>query len=510
MTRFFHKLVIYGIVFLGVAGAAWAEAPLKSERPLLRGAPDVVVSDTVLEARPKPRQIIRASASRFTLAEILSKHGTSGKTAAVLIDVETGDVLDAYRGAVPMPPASVTKVLTTLYALETLGGDYSYTTTVYGTGALIGGTLEGDLVLVGSGDPALDSDELAELAEQIRARGVRDITGRFLYYDRALPHLREIDDGQPVHAAYNPGVSGLNLNFNRVFLEWSKEGELSLEARAERNSPSVRVVSVQKAQGNVPVYQYDTRGGADHWSIAENALKRAGGTWLPVRDPAPYAAEVFRTLAGQKGIRLPRGEVTETLPDGSELARVERRPLKLVTRGMLHFSTNLTAEVIGMTASTNRGSFNGLDGSAALMEDWVEAAYAVDGIEFRDHSGLGDWNRIAALDMAEIMVRTAREGSLDGLLRRHFVGGDKGKEPALAGAEVRAKTGTLNFVRGLSGHITGPRGRKLAFAIFTADLAARAVADGTQSFPKGARTFNRKAVNLEQVILRNWLRGFAR
>lgn len=513
MKRFFSFCVVF-LLLVTSHGVASARAPDRSERPMPRLSQQAEVqtvvsqSPTVMLARPKPRGEVPQKPRRATIPDLVAKYGVTGETAAVLIDVSTGEILDAYRGAVPMPPASVTKVLTTLYALDTLGDNFKFATTVFATGPVVGGLVQGDLVLVGSGDPALDSDELAELVTQLRDQGIRGITGQYQYFARALPHLREIDDGQPVQAAYNPGVSGLNLNFNRVYLEWSASGDLSLQARAERNSPDVRGVFVQKAAGDVPVYQYDVRGGADSWSIAENALKRAGGTWLPVRDPAPYASEVFRTLARQKGIALPKGIEQLEFPSGVEIARVERRPLRLVTRGMLHFSTNLTAEVIGMTASNARGAYNGLDGSAGLMQDWLTRAF--DGVRpvVLDHSGLGDWNRIAALDMAEIMADATERDALVGLLRRHFVGGEKSKQPVRADVEVRAKTGTLNFVRGLSGQIGKVGDPKLAFAIFSADLDARAKSDGTQSQPRGSVTFNKRAVALEQAILRNWITSF--
>lgn len=509
MKRIFLCLVVFALLVMSQV-VAEARAPERAERPVFRAAQAVLEATAprtpvVTLARPKPRGDAPRPA---TIPELVAKHGASGDVAAVLIDVTSGQVLDAYRGGVKMSPASVTKVLTTLYALDTLGDDFKFTTSVYSTGPVLNGIAQGDLVLIGSGDPALDSDELAELVKQLRDAGLRGINGQFQYYARALPHLREIDDGQPVQAAYNPGVSGLNLNFNRVFLEWSDTGDLSLQARAERNSPNVRGVSVEKAAGDVPVYQYDVRGGADSWSIAENALKRAGGTWLPVRNPAPYAAEVFRTLARQQGIILPFANEILELPSGVEIARVERRPLRLVSRGMLHFSTNLTAEVIGMTASTTRGAFNGLDGSAMLMEEWLTNTFRGVRPVLRDHSGLGDWNRISALDMAEIMTEATKRNALDGLLRRHFVGDEKGKQPVRADVEVRAKTGTLNFVRGLSGHIGKVGQPKLAFAIFSSDLDARAKSDGTQAQPRGSRTFNRRAVSLEQAILRNWIGAF--
>lgn len=458
--------------------------------------------------RPMPRTATFSADPVDRLKALVAKSRVSGQSAMVLVDMSTGKVLESLNGSRAMPPASVTKVATTLYAINKLGADYHFTTRVLATGPVQNGIVQGDLVLVGGGDPALDSDELVTLIEQVRARGITGITGQFTYYAAALPSLREIDTGQPSHAGYNPGLSGLNLNFNRVYFEWKpKNGrmDLSLQARAERHSPHVRGFSVSAANRAGPIYSYSEKGGADHWSVAAGALKKPGGVWLPVRAPARYAAEVFHTLAHHNGLRLPAPKTARSQPGGTELARFTRRELKLVCRGMLHFSTNLTAEVLGLTASSARS----LPASAGKMSAWLRTTYGATSANFRDHSGLADENRVSAQDMAAIVARASQRGLLDGVLRRHFVAGNDPKKPVSDAVEVRAKTGTLNFVRGLSGVIHGRGGKKFAFAIFSADLAARKRIDGTVARPPGTKTFANRARGLEQAVLAAWIRRYA-
>ncbi len=486
--------------FLSIAASLLMVAPVLA--PIAAAGPQHV--ETAL--RPLPRGGEVAPKPRGSVADLAAKYNKNGQSAAVLIDVASGKVLDVYNADRMMPPASVTKVVTTLYGIETLGETYRFTTRVLATGPTSGGIVQGDLVLMGGGDPALDSDELARMIKDLRDAGIKGITGQFLYYDAALPTLKEIDDGQPVEAAYNPAVSGLNLNFNRVHLEWDAGAALRLRARAEQHAPSVSTVRIEKMERSGPIYQYEVKGGADHWTVAAPAFKRAGATWLPVRNPAPYAAEVFRTLAEHYGLLLPYPVRADGVPDGRELARMERRDLKLVSRGMLHFSTNLTAEVLGLTASGQ----SALGSSGIAMQIWAKQKYAIGDAVFRDHSGLGDFNRISALDMAQIVAQAGKAGDLDGLLRRYFVQGPKGKKPAVEGAEVRAKTGTLNFVRGLSGLVHGRSGQKLAFAIFSADLEARAKIDGTNARQPAAKRFAGSARAFEQSVLRRWMLEFAR
>lgn len=473
---------------------------------LLAMSPALAGPQHVTEAlRPLPRGSVSAHVPRGTIAELAAKFNADGKSAAALIDVSTGEVLEVYQGDTTMPPASVTKVVTTLFGIEKLGETYNFTTRVLATGPVVNGIVQGNLILEGGGDPALDSDELAGMIKDIRATGIKGIAGKFLYDDSALPYLREIDDGQPVEAAYNPSVSGLNLNFNRVHLQWGEGMSMTPTARAERHAPSVASVRIEATDRSGPIYMYEEKGGADHWSLAAPAFKKSGATWLPVRNPAPYAAEVFRTLSQEYGLLLPYPERASERPQGTELARMIRRDLQLVCRGMLHFSTNLTAEAIGMTAS-GQASMNS---SAIAMQTWAKQKYGIKSASFRDHSGLGDFNRISAGDMASIVAQAGKAGALDGLLRRYFVPAATGNKPAVEGAEVRAKTGTLNFVRGLSGLIHGTNGQKLAFAIFSADLEKRAKIDGSNTRQPGAKRFANRARSFERAVLRRWLLAHA-
>ena len=466
---------------------------------------------------PRPRPLdwgaTAAQQKANPLPGLVRKAAAGGTSAIALLDLQTGELVEEWNGGQSLPPASVLKIVTALYGIDQLGENHRFTTRVIATGPVEAGAVNGDLILVGGGDPALDTDELAEMVKTLKAKGVTRITGRFLYYDAAVARLREIDDGQPANAGYNPGLSGLNLNFNRVFFEWKPEGgdiNLSLQARAESHSPRVSAMRIFAEDRSSPLFHYSEKGGSDHWTVARKALKKPGGVWLPVRDSGAYAADVFRTLAAHYGIRLPKPTRTAGLPPGRELARFERRELRLVARGMLHYSTNVTAELIGLAATARQQSSRTLDTSAEAMEYWAEARYGIATPVFRDHSGLGDDSTISALDMARLVSAAGAEGELDGLLRSYSVPRPGSRKALVPGAEVRAKTGTLNFVRGLSGIIKGANGRRFAFAILTADLEARARADSTLSYPPGTKRFWSRAKSLERAVLAHWLTTYGR
>ena len=169
------------------------------------------------------------------------------------------------------------------------------------------GEIDGDLILLGGGDPTLDSDALGELAAALKARGVRGVKGKFRVHSGALPFVKKIDPEQFDHVSYNPSVSGLNLNFNRVHFEWKRAAtgyEVTMDARARKFRPQVASARMRIVERQTPVYTYKNGKGVDEWTVARRALGKGGARWLPVRNPSLYAGEVFQTLARSHGIVL--------------------------------------------------------------------------------------------------------------------------------------------------------------------------------------------------------------
>ncbi|NNU80278.1 D-alanyl-D-alanine carboxypeptidase/D-alanyl-D-alanine-endopeptidase [Halovulum dunhuangense] len=440
---------------------------------------------------------------------ILAESGLAGVSAFALRDLATGRLIEAHRPEAALPPASVSKAATALYALDALGAGYRFRTLLLASGPVAGGRLEGDLYLVGGGDPHLDTDGLAGLAEQLVQAGVKSVAGRAFVVDGALPYHAHIDPLQPPHAGYNPAISGTNLNFNRVYFEWKPDAGgywVAMTARGERFDPPVRMAEIRIAERSSPVFEHRLEGGRDVWSVARGALGGGGSRWLPVRMPGLYVAEVFAVLAAQKGVRLPAVNVARTLPGGLRvLGTAESAELAPMLRSMLRYSTNLTAEVVGLRAHQQSGGQPGsIAQSADAMTGWLRRTQGLGDGRFVNHSGLTDETRASPAELVEMLARAAR-GPLPGLLRDHPVSVAEGSREPVRGVQITAKTGTLNFTRGLAGYI-GPAGGapRLAFAILGADMAARAASDPRIEQPRGSRAWIGRARRQEDALLRRW------
>jgi len=150
-------------------------------------------------------------------------------------------------------------------------------------------------------------------------------------------------------------------------------------------------------------------------------------------------------------------------------------PLDSILRDMLEYSTNITAELVGLTATAQRqGRALPLSASAQAMSAWATEALGMTGADLRDHSGLSDRSRLAAGALAQGLARAGRTGLLRPLLREYRLRDANGRMDPDHPVKVVAKTGTLYFVSGLAGYVETPQGTDLTFAIFTAsDSPAR-------------------------------------
>ena len=490
MGKGFSRRLVLGAALSLFGGAALGDAPLSSPRPVARAADG-------------PSMVVKSS------DDLINAIGLSGKVGFVVADARTGLILETRNPLLGLPPASVAKALTAQYGLEKLGPTYAFATQLLATGPVQNGRLNGDLVLRGGGDPTLSTDAIAELAVALKSAGVREVTGAFLVDGSALPKVDQIDKAQPDYLGYNPSISGLILNYNRVHFEWKRAGDgysVAMDARSEKYRPAVSMARMQIVDRKFPVYTYVGKNSTDFWTVSRSALNNSGSRWLPVRQPETYAGEVFRSFARSNGITMKAPTLATAPQTGTVLVERKSPPLQRILKDMLRYSTNLTAETVGLMASGGgNNSADALPLSAGKMNTWAKTRLGLRQPAFVDHSGLGDRSRISASDMVAALVRMGPDSTLASILKSIPLRDAKGNTIKNSPVRVNAKTGTLNFVSGLAGFIKAADGTDLAFAIFAADLDKRAaIPDSDREKPRGARGWNSQAQRVQQALIDRW------
>jgi D-alanyl-D-alanine carboxypeptidase/D-alanyl-D-alanine-endopeptidase (penicillin-binding protein 4) len=426
----------------------------------------------------------------------------------VLVDLDSGGTLAEHGADSPFIPASVAKLATVYAAERILGADYRFPTRLYRAGTT--------LYLQGGGDPVLTNLELRDLAAQLKSLRTDSGWQSFVYDSGSVASEPEVNDGQPVPAVYNAGFGALNVDFNRIQVLWSRgdsDAKLAFRARAIADGLNVPADWVAFAPDDVEpppganfIYAGDAAG--DRWLYSPDlpeSLPDEGAIFLPVKNPAANAAQVFRRIAASAGVALPVPR-PGAVPEGAALlGETDSPPLSEIIAGLLKFSNNITAELIGMAAS-RRLTGRVLDpvDSSHVLTEWLKTQMPkVDwhGFELVNHSGLSSANRASPRQIAAILASMAQDPVLADALPKIL-----GDNPTAA---AEAKTGTMDFACGLGGFFTTESGKHVAFAIFALDRDRRAELDATfdrrvLAPTPGARAWLGRAHALEAVLLNGW------
>jgi len=337
-----------------------------------------------------------------------------GDFGFILLDAQSGQILNEQNADTPMPPASIAKLLASIAILEAKGMNGSFRTSLLADGSIAGGVLTGDLHLVGGGDPTLNRSDLSGLARRLSAAGINQVNGRFFYHGDALPEVSAIDPGQPAGAIYNPGISGLNLDRN------------------ERRGTS------------------------------------------PVTNPSRYTAEAMKRAAQSAGVTLPTPTKGRGNANGNEVAAHDSAPVSAILTEMFDISRNMTAEVLGAAAAAELSRKpSSLREAAAINTQWAQSRIgSIGGAEwagfnFVNNSGLTTRSRATPRQMAALFLHGYQQyGEQFRLIHeQQLLGNSAGVD-----FEIRVKFGTLSYARGLGGIMT-LGGRDMVFVIMATDPA---------------------------------------
>lgn len=407
------------------------------------------------------------------------------RIGALVVDRESGEELYARGPDRPLVPASNQKVLTGVAALSFFGPAHRFTTRVLGPALPDAEGRVAYLAVRGGGDPALTSEQWWRLAADLRAAGLRRVAGDLILdaevFDREYWHR----SWAPVTArAYHAPVGGLSANYGafRVVVEPGPAVGAPVRVRLD---PPVPYFDLQvEAKTGPPGSRRTIR--VDRTPLAHGDRVRISGAmpvgaepadlYRSVSHPALYAGAVLRMQLEANGIAVD-GQLREgAVPAGArELEAFEGHPLGTIARLFLKNSNNMIAESLVKAMGVPRQPTNG----AAPPGGWPSGLAAMRGVlaglgldprplVLVDGSGLSRDNRVTARQLVEALRVADRSfdfgpellaalpiAAEDGTLER--------RADAAAGA-VRAKTGLLTGVTGLSGFARGG-GRQVVFSV---------------------------------------------
>ncbi|WP_425257410.1 D-alanyl-D-alanine carboxypeptidase/D-alanyl-D-alanine endopeptidase [Rubrivivax sp. RP6-9] len=372
-------------------------------------------------------------------------------------------------------PASLTKLLTTLAALDRLGPAWTWTTPVWLHGRVQDGVLDGHLVLQGTGDPKLVVERLWLLLRRVQQLGVHTIRGDIVLDNSAfaVPEGSAADfDGEPTRP-YNVQPAALLLNYKTVRYDFVPDTAAGV-ARV-LVEPALAGVAVDRTVPLVPGPCGDWRGalkpefGAERVRFA-GAYGTACGelSWL-VADPQPasYNGRLLRALwaemGGQLGGTVREGAAPVGVPPSIEL---RSPPLGDLVRDINKFSNNVMAQQLFYTLDLQRhpGQPATAAGAREALRQWLsdKLGELPPDLVLDNGSGLSRDTRLTAQLLARLLVRAYDSPVMPELVASLPVLGLDGTLRRARATPGRAhlKTGSLRDVSALAGYVLADSGRR--------------------------------------------------
>ncbi|MES2627224.1 MAG: D-alanyl-D-alanine carboxypeptidase/D-alanyl-D-alanine-endopeptidase [Pseudomonadota bacterium] len=425
---------------------------------------------------------------------VISGHKLPQSSYSFLVqEINAVAPLLAINTGVPLNPASTMKTLTTLAGLEQLGPDYTWLTSIYALGTIEDGTLTGDLLIKGGGDPFLVEEHFRSMLKAVQRQGITRISGNLVldtaYFDPAVSTETSIDNQSG--RAYNVLPNALSVNFQTVtfFFSPSANGK-DVVIHTDPVLPNLVITNNLKlAEGACTGYQ---RGIAFKEDSANPGSITFSGNFpasceqyrLPraVLDAPTYTFGMFQLLWKELGGEFVGELRSSQAPELQQpLLTWASPPLSDVIRSINKFSNNLMTRHMLLTLGAERY------GAPATVEKGVQAAtdylvsrnIPVDGLVINNGAGLSREARMSTALLNGILQRGYSISLMPEFIASLPIGGIDGTmRDRLSDASTRGnmhvKTGSLDEVAAVAGYVNARSGKIYAVSgILNHELADR-------------------------------------
>lgn len=428
---------------------------------------------------------------------------SKGDWGILIVDAQTGELLFEKNADSYFVPASNMKLFTTALALAKLGPDYKFHTTLETRGAVSPeGTLSGDLILVGRGDPNLSNRKfpfelkeefdgppekvLIKLADALVAHGVKEISGDVVGDDSYFPRERypngwEIDD---MVWEYGAAISAIVVDDNTVSLTLTPGEKMGdpVQASVSPLTPDFTlqndvITTATEVKSDLTL----TREPGANLVVVRGTMPAKSSPRklvLAIEEPAQHAASLLAALLAERGVKVDgkiravhvaETDVTPRTVLAEHVSVALGDSVKLVNK----ISQNLHTEMLLRTAARQNGLWITPEDMLKTPQDfYASAGIAADDVIQTDGSGLSRHDLVTPRAVVTLLKYSQGQtwfapyyaslpvAGIDGSLQDRMKG-------TVAAGRIHAKTGSVEHVRTLSGFAETPSGRRLIFSFLS-------------------------------------------
>ncbi|MDR2204844.1 MAG: D-alanyl-D-alanine carboxypeptidase/D-alanyl-D-alanine-endopeptidase [Flavobacteriaceae bacterium] len=391
----------------------------------------------------------------------------NAKWGFMVYDPKTDKIISAYNECSPLIPASTTKLLTTETALNLLGENFMWTTQLEYSGEIDeNGILNGNLYIVGSGDPSLGSGKagaysyytlVSDFISALKSKGIKKVNGNIV-----------------IQTAFFKDNKRKILPKNIVWMDF---GTYYLPTGTTENIDDSKEKSAmeQNSFSKTKNYFYVS---TDEVLRTDEFSGEKFTTKLP--DAPAYLANTMRTSMIKRGIGVSGKVVTKMQdlePENREVLSTYKSPplSEIVFYTNQHSDNDLAEATLKMVGFQKYGDQTLESGKKVVMEHLENISFDTDGFNYADGSGLSRNHSVSPYSQVKFLSSLMDEpyfktyfdslpiGGQTGTLKRMFLGNGNG--------HIFAKTGTLNKVKTLAGFLKTSTGKTLIFSVLINNYA---------------------------------------
>jgi len=402
-------------------------------------------------------------------------------TSLYVINERTGEIVFDKNSQIGLAPASTQKIITATTAFELLGKDYKYKTEIAYSGTIVGGTLKGNLHIVGRGDPTLGSwryvsskrdSVLSKIFAMMKPQGINKISGDVILDDsrfsfQPLPGGWIWDD---IGNYYGAGVWALNWNENQYDLLLKpglKEGDSVQLVGTEPELEIYSFTNLLKSgapgsgdNGYIYLAPYAVGGFVDGTVPAgEKSFRISGSMPFP---STQLAKELEHYLTGKNisvsGTFRPSEyfitDRAKLLSYTKNIGNIFSPALDSIVYWFLKKSINFYGETLLKTFAYEKKALGVTDSGVVIVKDfWKQRGLDPEELNMKDGSGLSPQNRVTTHDQVEILKYAKKQSwfplFFDALPEYN---------------NMKMKSGTISDVKGFCGYHTSGDGTQYIFS----------------------------------------------
>ena len=385
-------------------------------------------------------------------------------------------------------PASLTKLATTAAVLAKWGATHKFTTQVYYTGTRSGSRIDGDLLLVGSGDPFIVSETMWTFVSHVKNAGIDTVNGKIRINNKLFKSNNRAYANS--NNAYDAPITPFGINFNTVTIRIAPATQVGKQAQVQQfpfSLPSVQIINkgVRTTNKATSVRAFrSSKNGKTIIQISGKISKHREPMLIyrSVANPQQVAAEYVQGFLAAWGIKVLNKPVSSAASKPKHFYNIKGYPLSYIVKGLNTFSNNYIADMLIRKLGTTQANRQAQGAGVKIVRDYLRSEVGIkSSFSLHNGSGLTLKNRLSAAQITQLLLHVAQQMRLfpdfiAALPANGLEGTVLGRMTSHEGM-LRVKTGTLTnprTVSGLAGYYRSKQHGLVAFTIMSNGIAGHA------------------------------------